>query len=112
MPRPSVHPGKVLAEELTALGVSPTELSRQICVPPNRISQIIHGKRAITGDTALRLAHWFSTTPEFWLNLQTTYDVLLATQTSGPEIERLPTKAGIGRPARRTAKLRKSLRAG
>lgn len=112
MPRISVHPGKILAEQLAALSVSPTELSRQIRVPPNRISQIIHGKRSITGDTALRFAHWFKTTPEYWLNLQTSYDVSLATATCGSEIERLPTKAGAGRPAQRAAKLRKSLRAG
>ena len=61
MPRPAVHPGKVLAEELDALGIKPTDLARQIAVPPNRISQIINAKRAITGDTALRLAHWFKT---------------------------------------------------
>lgn len=57
MARTAIHPGEILAEELEELGVSPTELSRQIRVPANRISQIINGKRAITGDTALRLAH-------------------------------------------------------
>lgn len=92
MPRPAVHPGKVLAEELDALGVTLTELSRQIAVPPNRISQIINGKRAITGDTALRLAHWFKTGPEFWLSLQNAYDVRIAQQYAGAEIARLPTK--------------------
>jgi len=69
MARPAIHPGEVLAEELEELGVSPTELSRQLCVPPNRITQIIQGKRSITGDTALRLGHWFGTSPQFWLNL-------------------------------------------
>lgn len=91
MPRPAVHPGKILAEELEALGVSPTELSRQISVPPNRISQIINGKRVITGDTALRLAHWFKTTPEFWLSLQAAFDIAQAKQLSGGEISNLPT---------------------
>jgi addiction module HigA family antidote len=61
MARPAIHPGEILADELTELKVTPTELSRQISVPPNRISQIIHGKRAITGDAALRLGHWFQT---------------------------------------------------
>ncbi|MGE0056314.1 MAG: HigA family addiction module antitoxin [Hyphomicrobium sp.] len=61
MPRSAVHPGKILADQLETLRVTPTERSRQIAVPPNRISQIINGKRAITGDTALRLAHWFKT---------------------------------------------------
>jgi addiction module HigA family antidote len=97
MLRPSVHPGKVLAEELEALGVSPTELSRQIDVPPNRISQIIHGKRAVTGDTALRLAHWFKTKPEFWLGLQAAFDIAQAKQLAGSEISNLPTRAARDR---------------
>ncbi|MFL5087852.1 MAG: HigA family addiction module antitoxin, partial [Xanthobacteraceae bacterium] len=59
MSRPAIHPGEILAEELEELGVSPRELARQIAVPPNRITQIIQGKRSITGDTALRLGHWF-----------------------------------------------------
>jgi len=92
MSRPSVHPGKVLAEELKSLGVTPTELARQINVPPNRISQIINGKRAITGDTALRLAHWFGTGPEFWMDLQTAHDVRTAAEHAGDEIAALPTR--------------------
>lgn len=97
MPRPAVHPGKVLAEELDALGIKPTELARQIAVPPNRISQIINAKRAITGDTALRLAHWFKTAPEFWLNLQNAYDIHMACDRAGGEIARLPTKPKLTR---------------
>lgn len=93
MPPKVIHPGKVLAEELSAIGVAPTELARQIAVPPNRISQIIHGKRSISGDTALRLAHWFGTRPELWLNLQTAYEVRCAERVSGPAIRRLPTRA-------------------
>jgi addiction module HigA family antidote len=92
MTRPAIHPGKVLADELEALGVSATELARQLKVPANRISQIINGKRAITGDTALRLAHWFKTTPELWLSLQSAYDVGLAQRETGSAIARLPTK--------------------
>jgi len=65
MARTPIHPGEILADELEELGVSPTELSRQIRVPANRIRQIVNGKRAITGDTALRLAHWFGTSPQF-----------------------------------------------
>src|SRR5215471_10021631 len=86
MARPAIHPGEVLAEELEELGVSPTELSRQLCVPPNRITQIIQGKRSITGDTALRLGHWFGTSPQFWLNLQAAYDLRVAEQEAGCEI--------------------------
>jgi addiction module HigA family antidote len=92
MARTPTHPGEILAEELRALGVSPTEFARQIRVPANRVSQIIHGKRSITGDTALRLGHWFGTSPQFWMNLQGQYDVRIAEQQAGPEIKGLPTK--------------------
>ena len=93
MSRPAVHPGEVLADEVEEIGVSPTELARQLAVPPNRISQIIQGKRAISGDTALRLGHWFGMSPQFWLNLQSAYDVRIAEKLSGAEIRRLPTRA-------------------
>jgi len=92
MPRPAIHPGEILADELSELEITPTELSRQIAVPPNRISQIIQGKRAITGDTALRLGHWFQTSPQFWLNLQSAYDLRIAGNEIGPEVAALPTK--------------------
>jgi addiction module HigA family antidote len=95
MTRPPIHPGEILAEELEEIGVTPTELSRQLAVPPNRITQIIHGKRSITGDTALRLGHWFGTSPQFWLNLQTAYDIRLAQQEVGAEIKKLPTRAAL-----------------
>jgi addiction module HigA family antidote len=98
MSRPPIHPGKILADELGELGITPTELSRQIGVPPNRLSQIIQGKRAITGDTALRLGHWFKISAEFWLNLQTAYDLRVAAKEVGRTIARLPT-----RPERRVA---------
>ncbi len=100
MARTPIHPGEILAEELEELGVSPTELSRQVRVPPNRITQIINGKRAVTGDTALRLAHWFGTSPQFWMNLQALYDVRMAEQEAGMEIKRLPTKPGKSRADR------------
>ncbi|MCA0246273.1 MAG: HigA family addiction module antidote protein [Proteobacteria bacterium] len=90
--RPAIHPGEILADELAALGVTAAELSRQIGVPPNRLSQIINGKRAITGDTALRLGHWFRTSAEFWLNLQTAYDLRVATAQAGRAIAKLPTR--------------------
>jgi addiction module HigA family antidote len=92
MARTHFHPGKIFAEELDGLGVSPTELSRQIRVPANRISQLIHGKRAVTGDTALRLAHRFGTSPQFWMNLQALHDLRVAEQAAGTEIRSLPTK--------------------
>jgi addiction module HigA family antidote len=91
--RPPIHPGEVLGDELQELGVTPTELSRQIKVPPNRLSQIIHGKRGITGDTALRLGHWFGTSAQFWINLQTAYDLRVANERAGKEIDQLPTRS-------------------
>ena len=93
MSRLTIHPGEVLADELEEIGVSPTELARQISVPANRISQIIQGKRAISGDTALRLGHWLGMSPQFWLNLQGAYDVRVAEKRSGAEIRKLPTRS-------------------
>jgi addiction module HigA family antidote len=93
MPRPAVHPGEILADELAELGVSPTELSRQIKVPANRVTEIIHGRRGVTGDTALRLGHWFGMSAQFWLNLQSAYDIRVALGKSGREIAGLPTRA-------------------
>jgi len=101
MARTPIHPGEILADELAELGVSPTELSRQIRVPANRISQIVNGKRAITGDTALRLAHWFGTSPQFWMNLRALHDVRLAERQAGAEIRGLPTKPGNSRADQR-----------
>ena len=93
MTRPAIHPGEILADELAELNVTPTELARQIKVPANRMSQIIRGQRGITGDTALRLGHWFGTSAQFWLNLQSAYEIRLAQQQAGQEIESLPTRA-------------------
>jgi len=90
--RPPIHPGEILADVLATIGITPTELARQIAVPPNRISQIINGRRAITGDTALRLGHWFGTNPQFWLNLQSAHDLRTAQKRAGPAIARLPTR--------------------
>ena len=71
--------------------MSAAELGRQVRVPPNRITAILNGQRAITGDTALRLAHFFGTTPQFWLNLQVTYELRMAEKKAGETIKRLPT---------------------
>jgi addiction module HigA family antidote len=92
MARPAIHPGEILAEELEEISVSPTELARQLRVPANRITQIVQGKRSITGDTALRLGHWFGTSAQFWLNLQSAYDIRLAEAAAGKEIARLPKR--------------------
>ena len=103
MPRPAIHPGEILAEELAELATTPTELARQLKVPANRITQIVQGKRSITGDTALRLGHWFGTSAQFWLNLQSAYDIRLAAQAAGDEIARLPTRKVSGSRQRRVA---------
>lgn len=92
--RPAIHPGEILADELADLGVTATSLARQIKVPPNRLTQIIRGQRGISGDTALRLGHWFGMSPQFWLNLQSAYDLRRAEQTSGPEVSALPRRPG------------------
>jgi addiction module HigA family antidote len=93
----AIHPGEHLAEELRAMGMSAAEFSRQIAVPTNRVTQILNGRRSITGDTALRLAHFFTTSAEFWLNLQSLYDLRLAKQKSGNAIKSLPTIKSYGR---------------
>ena len=91
----AIHPGEVLRDELEELAITPTEFARRIGVPPNRIGQIVAGKRSITGDTALRLGHWFGTETQFWLNLQTQYDLVQAHKAAGAAIRDLPTKAAI-----------------
>jgi len=88
-----IHPGEHLTEELNELGISAAELSRRLSVPTNRITQILNGRRSITGDTALRLGHFFGTSAQFWLNLQSLYELRLAEQKSGHEIKSLPTIA-------------------
>jgi antitoxin HigA-1 len=86
----AIHPGEHLAEELEALDMSAAELARKIGVPTNRVTQILNGTRAITGDTALRLGHFFGTSPQLWLNLQSLYELRLAQQKAGKSIEALP----------------------
>ena len=88
--RRTVHPGQILKGELEEIAITATELARQINVPANRVSQIIAGKRAITGDTALRLGHWFSMSPQFWMNLQAQFDLMTAEHGAGDVIEKLP----------------------
>lgn len=104
MARLAIHPGDQLAEELKALDMSAAELARQLQVPTNRVTGILNGQRAITGDTALRLGHFFGTSAEFWLNLQSLYELRLAEQRAGKTINALPTlKRWKGREARQPA---------
>ena len=90
MATPAIHPGEHLAEELEALDLSAAELARKMSVPTNRVTQILNGTRSITGDTSLRLAHFFGTSAQFWLNLQSLYDLRLAEEKAGKSIMSLP----------------------
>jgi len=85
-----IHPGEHLAEGLEALDMSAAELARKLGVPTNRVTQILNGTRSVTGDTALRLAHFFGTSAPFWLNLQNLYDLRLAQKKAGKSVKALP----------------------
>ena len=98
MARTPIHPGEILADELKETGISAAELSRSLDVPANRISQIIAGKRAISADTALRLARYFGTTPDLWMNLQKTYDLDLARQQLGKALNHIPQRPAAATP--------------
>jgi len=86
----AIHPGEHLVEELKELGMSAAELARKVRVPTNRITAILNGQRAITGDTSLRLAHFFGTNAQFWLNLQSLYELRVAEKKMGKSIRALP----------------------
>jgi antitoxin HigA-1 len=87
----AIHPGEHLAEELKELNMSAAELARKIGVPTNRVTQILNGTRSVTGDTALRLGHFFGTSAQFWLNLQSLYEIRRAQEKAGKSIKALPT---------------------
>jgi len=87
----AIHPGEHLAEELQELGITAAGLARKLNVPTNRITGILNGQRAITGDTALRLGHFFGMNPQFWLNLQSIYELRIAQKKVGKAIGALPT---------------------
>ncbi len=87
----TIHPGEHLAEELKALNISAASLARQLQAPTNRITQILNKRRDITADTALRLAHFFGTSAEFWMNLQGLYDLRIAQREAGTTTKVLPT---------------------
>ena len=90
---PAIHPGKHVAEELKELNMSAAALARKLKVPTNRITEILNGRRAITDDTALRLGHYFGTSPEFWLNLQKIYELRVAEKKASRELKTLPMLA-------------------
>ena len=87
--RKPIHPGEVLASEfLEPLGITKYRLAKDTGMPADRVGKIVSGKRSLTADTALRLAHYFGTTPAFWINLQTHYDLEIATDQHGRSIAR------------------------
>jgi len=88
MARNPIHPGKFLADELEALGMSVTEVAEVLHVPANRIYQLLKGQRSMTADTALRLSQWLGTSAELWLNMQKLYELRLAEQQAGEKIKR------------------------
>jgi addiction module HigA family antidote len=94
MARIIIHPGEHLADELNALGMSANELAKELGVPTNRLTQIMQGKRGITGDTALRLGRWFGTGPDIWINLQKNYELRLAALEIGDALKKIPQHHG------------------
>ena len=100
MGRTAIHPGEHLAEQLEALGISAADLGRQLGVPTNRITGILNGQRGVTGDSALRLGHYFGTSPQFWLNLQALFDLRVAEVKLGSSLRSLPT---LGAARKRSA---------
>ncbi|MGB3412016.1 MAG: HigA family addiction module antitoxin [Microthrixaceae bacterium] len=87
---PPIHPGEVLMEDfIKGFGITQNKLAVSIGVPPRRINEIVHGKRAITADTALRLGRYFGIEPQFWLNLQTRYDLELAEDLVGSQVNEI-----------------------
>ncbi len=99
MPRTPIHPGEHLKDELEELGISASELARQLRVPANRLTAIIAGDRAISAETAVLLGHWFGTSPGFWLNLQSMHDLRIAERTLKPMLGGLPQRADAKRKA-------------
>ena len=95
MPRTPIHPGEILEDELKEIGLSAKRLADVIQVPPNRLYQILAGKRNITADTALRLSRYFGTSPDFWMNLQSAYELDLARQQLGKAIQRIPKRSDL-----------------
>jgi addiction module HigA family antidote len=92
MARTPIHPGEILNDELEDTGLTASKLSELIQAPPNRLYQILAGKRSLTADTALRLGRYFGTSPDFWMNLQTAYELDLARNELGKSIERIPRR--------------------
>jgi addiction module HigA family antidote len=98
MARIIIHPGEHLADELKALGMSANELAKELGVPTNRLTEIIHGKRGISGDMALRLGRWFGTGPDIWMSLQKNYELRLTEKEIGDALQKIPEHKGRVKP--------------
>ena len=112
MARTAIHPGRHLSEQLDELGLSASELARSLKVPANRITAILNGQRSITGDSALRLGHYFGVSPQFWLNLQSLYELRLAEKMLGNSLLTLPTlgRRPLNERARSIGVVKKSIK--
>lgn len=95
MSRTPIHPGEILKDELDEIGITASELARQIKVPENRMSEVIRGRRNITADTALRLGKWFGTSAGFWMNLQKSYELRKAQDAIGAEIDQIQSRVAV-----------------
>lgn len=95
MARTPIHPGEILADELEEIGLSAKRLADLIQVPPNRLYQILAGKRNMTADTALRLSRYFGMSADFWMNLQSAYELDFARQQLGKTIQRIPKRSDL-----------------
>jgi antitoxin HigA-1 len=96
MARSAIHPGEHLAEAIEAIGSTAAQLARDIGVPPNRVTGILHGRRGITADAALRLERYFGTSAAFWMNLQQIYDLRRAEQSLGDSLSRIRSRGAGG----------------
>jgi addiction module HigA family antidote len=98
MARTPIHPGEILSDELGEIGLSAKKLADVIEVPPNRLYQLLAGKRNVTADTALRLGQYFGMSAEFWMNLQSAYELDLARQQAGKTIQKIPRRSETAEP--------------
>ena len=98
MARTPIHPGEILADELKEINLTAKKLADVIGVPPNRLYQILAGKRNLTADTALRLSQYFGMSADFWMNLQSAYELDLARRENGKAIQRIPKRSAMAEP--------------